>query len=232
MRRGEPSPQPSPASGRGSGEPSPQPSPASGRGSGGAGLLTQLLRPAEAALNRGIESSSTAQTAFARVAGRVLAVDLVDLKLSITVSTAEKRLLLHGEPAERCDARIRGTVLSLLGMMLSEDGEQRIGRVVVEGDADVAQQFRDLLKLAVPDPEEELSRAFGDVAAHQMGRAARTALDWGRTALRTFGENLSEYLQEESRTVVSRTELDEFAGEVDKLREAADRLEARVRKLG
>jgi ubiquinone biosynthesis protein UbiJ len=194
--------------------------------------FTQLLRPAEAALNRGIESSSTARTAFERVVGRVLVVEILDVRLAITVTAAENRLLLHGESTEPCDARIKGTVISLLGMILGQEGEQRVGRVAIEGDADVAQQFREVFRFAWPDPEEELARVFGDVAAHQLGRAGRSALDWGRRALKTFGENLSEYLQEENRTVVPKVELDEFAGEVDELREAVDRLDARVRKLG
>jgi ubiquinone biosynthesis protein UbiJ len=194
--------------------------------------FTQLLRPAEAALNRGIEASSTARTALARVAGRKLVVEMLDTRLSVTVTGAENQLLLHGEGSEEADARIKGTLFSLFSMILGHEGEQRVGHVTIEGDAEVAQQFRDLLKLAVPDLEEELARRLGDVPAHHIGRATRTAFDWGRKAIATFGENMAEFLQEENRTVVPKVELEEFAGEVDKLREALDRLEARVQKLG
>ncbi|MGH8265122.1 MAG: ubiquinone biosynthesis accessory factor UbiJ, partial [Steroidobacteraceae bacterium] len=189
-----------------------------------------LLRPAEAALNRGIESSVTARTALARLAGRKLVVDILDTKLSVTVTAAENRLLLHGEGAEQCDARIKGTALSLLSMLLGHEGEQKVGGVIVEGDAETAQQFRDLLKLAAPDLEEELARRLGDVPAHHIGRTARTAFDWGRKAIATFGQNMAEYLQEENRTVVPKVEIDEFAAEVDQLREAVDRIEARIRR--
>jgi ubiquinone biosynthesis accessory factor UbiJ len=194
--------------------------------------FTELLRPAEAAFNRGIESSSTARAAFERLAGRKLVVEMLDTRLSITVTAAENRLLLHGEGSDACDARIKGTLFSLLSMMLGHEGEQKVGRVIVEGDAEVAQQFRELLKLAAPDLEEELARRIGDVPAHHVGRTARTAFDWGRKAIATFGQNVAEYLQEENRTVVPKIELEEFAGEVDNLREAVDRLEARLRSWG
>jgi len=193
---------------------------------------TFVLRPAEAALNRGIESSVTARAALARLAGRTLVVEILDTKLSITVTAAENRLLLHGEGAEQCDARIKGTVLSLLSMMLGDESEQKVGRVIVEGDAETAQQFRDLLKLAAPDLEEELARRLGDVPAHHIGRTARSAFDWGRKAIATFGQNMAEYLQEENRTVVPKVEIDEFTAEVDQLREAVDRLDARLRGRG
>ena len=41
------------------------------------------------------------------------------------------------------------------------------------GDTDIAEQFRDLLRFATPDLEEELSRLVGDPLAHQAGNAAR-----------------------------------------------------------
>ena len=48
---------------------------------------------------------------------------------------------------------------------------------------------------------------------------------------RVAGENLAEYWQEESRDLPSRTEAEEFLQGVDRLREAADRLEARISRL-
>jgi ubiquinone biosynthesis protein UbiJ len=193
--------------------------------------FTGMLRPAAAALNRGIEGSSTARAALARVAGRTLVVEMLDTKLAITVTAVENRLLLAGETAATWDARIKGTFFSLLSMLVGHEGGERVGRVAIEGDAEIAREFRELLKLAVPDLEEELARQFGDVTAHQIGRASRTAFDWGRKAIATFGQNMSEFLQEENRTVVPKVELEEFASEVDRLREAVDRLDARLRKL-
>ncbi len=48
---------------------------------------------------------------------------------------------------------------------------------------------------------------------------------------RSAGENLAEYLQEESRDLVSKPELEEFLLGVDQLRETADRVEARLARL-
>ena len=48
---------------------------------------------------------------------------------------------------------------------------------------------------------------------------------------RTAGENIAEYLQEESRDLVNKIELGEFLRGVDELRETADRVEARLGRL-
>ena len=50
-------------------------------------------------------------------------------------------------------------------------------------------------------------------------------------ARRTAGENIAEYLQEESRDLVNKPELDEFLQGVDMVRETADRVDARIARL-
>ena len=85
--------------------------------------------------------------------------------------------------------------------------------------------------LARPDPEEELSRWIGDFPARRVSLIARRALEFARRARHTAGENIAEYLQEEGRDLVNRTELDEFLRGVDELRETADRVEARLGRL-
>ena len=95
-------------------------------------------------------------------------------------------------------------------------------------DAKIAQVFQTLFEAARPDFGEELSRVTGDVAAHRIAGFARGAFAFGQRAHDTFAQNLAEYLTEESRDLPARLEVDEFLAEVDRLREATDRLEARV----
>ena len=101
----------------------------------------------------------------------------------------------------------------------------------IRGDAEIASRYRELFALARPDLEEELSRHIGDVPAHRLAQAARRAVAWARKARRTAAENLAEYLQEESGDLVNDTELQEFLHGVDRLRETADRVEARLARL-
>jgi ubiquinone biosynthesis protein UbiJ len=145
--------------------------------------------------------------------------------------------------AERpaADAVIAGSPAALLALLtgVAAPGSARTtaGAAVgaasaqVRGDAETASAYRDLLRAARPDLEEELARLVGDLPARQAGTLARGALDWAGRASRRFGENIAEYLTEESRDLVNKTELAEFLRGVDELREAADRIEARLRRL-
>ena len=87
-----------------------------------------------------------------------------------------------------------------------------------------------LLRLARPDLEEQLSHLTGDVLAHKIGRAFRDVGDWSSQALSALFMNSSEFLQEESRALPARVEVERFFADVDSLRESADRVSQKVER--
>lgn len=192
-----------------------------------------ILEQIASLLNRNIAASSRAQDLCERLEGRSLGVQVDGLRLHVVARIESRRIELaqeaHGEP----DATVSGTPLTLLSMVgPGARTRLRSGALTISGDAEIAQSFQDLLRAAQPDFEEELSRLVGDVAAHQIGNVVRAAGGWGRKAAATLAANVSEYLQEESRDLVTRTELEEFLASVDELRESADRLQVRLGLLG
>ena len=93
------------------------------------------------------------------------------------------------------------------------------GEVELSGDTEISQQFRELLKLLRPDPEEELSLLVGDVPAHQLGRLAAGALAFGRRLATTAVTNAAEYFAHERADLVPRAEGEQFLRGVDALRD-------------
>jgi len=201
------------------------------------------LASIEAMLNRNIDAQSAAsELVRRRLEGKSLQVDVEGL-LRLRADACAGRLLL-GQVAESsaaagdgaADAVISGSPSALL-QLLNGGGRRTaasaagVASAQVRGDAEVAAAFRDLLSLARPDLEEELSRWIGDLPARRIGLLVRETLAWSRRFARSFGQNLAEYLQEESRDLVSKPELDEFLRGVDELREASDRAEARLKRL-
>jgi ubiquinone biosynthesis protein UbiJ len=190
------------------------------------------LAPFEALLNRNIAASSAARAACERLASKVLALHVDGTPLSVYFKSLGDRMELTTSHDGTPDATLRGTPLAFMRLVGPQpEAAIRGGSVHIQGDAEVAQTFSELLKHARPDLEEELSRLIGDVAAHQVGNAARSVLSFAQRAATTFAQNVSEYLQEESRDTPSRTEADEFIAGVDKLRDDVERLEARIAEL-
>jgi ubiquinone biosynthesis protein UbiJ len=201
------------------------------------------LAAAEAMLNRGIGASTQATTLARRLDGSAIGVEVAGLT-AIRVSVSGTRLALSADappeaPASRpVDATIEGSVFALLqlarvsgGPGIAGKGAANAPRAVVRGDAEIANSYRQLMVLARPDFEEETARLLGDLPARRLSLFAAQAAAWARQVRRTAGDNVAEYLQEESRDLVSKPELDEFLQGVDALRETADRVAARLLRL-
>ena len=190
------------------------------------------LQPFEAVLNRNIAASATARQLCRQLDGKVLALHVTGTPVNIFLRGTGERMEVDTVNTGVATASLSGTPLSLLRLAGARaDAALRGGNVHIEGNAEVAQTFSELLKHARPDLEEELSRVIGDVAAHQAGNIARSALAFGRRAADTFAQNVAEFLQEESRDLPTRTEADEFLAGVDKLRDDVDRVAARIKLL-
>jgi ubiquinone biosynthesis protein UbiJ len=183
------------------------------------------LAAIEALLNRGIQSSAQATTTARRLNATALRVRIQGLA-TVRASVLGGRLALvaSDEPA---DATLVGSPLALANLARGTASSS----AQVQGDAEIAGLYRQLFTLSRPDMEEELSHIMGDLPARRLSQLARQAFGWGRKVRRAAGENVAEYLQEESRDLVSKPELDEFLHGVDQLREIADRVEARLARL-
>lgn len=190
------------------------------------------LASIEAVLNRNLEDSVESADAAKRLEGRSLRVDISTL-ISIRAGIHAGRLMLsRSDEQETADAVIVGSAFALLNLMTAAAAHPGSSTAVqVRGDAEVANRFRDLFKLLRPDIETEVSRFIGDVPAHGLAKFASAALNWSRRAIASSRANVAEYLQEESRDLVNKTELAEFLSGVDQVREAADRAEARLTLL-
>jgi len=189
------------------------------------------LASAEALLNRSIDSSAQALDVARRLQGTSLQID-VEGFTRIRASAHQGRLALLAGDDSAADAVISGTPGAILQLFKGGANRQSGGPAAqIRGDAEIANRYRELFMLARPDPEEELSRWIGDLPARRVSLFAGRALAFVRRARRTAGENIAEYLQEEGRDLVNRTELDEFLRGVDELRETADRIEARLGRL-
>ena len=191
-----------------------------------------ILDRLEAALNRNVVDSRKAKSLARQLDGKVMSLVAQGTPFAIHFKVNDGRFALASRHEGPADATLSGTPLSLLALAgpAAEDS-LRGASVRIEGDDEIAQKFRELLGLAQPDAEEELARVIGDVAARQVANAARGFIDWGRKASAAFATNVAEYLQEEGRDVPVRLEIEEFLESVDHLREATDRLEARIARL-
>lgn len=194
-----------------------------------------LANPLGRALDHLLELDPDARERLRPLAGRQLVLQLkgtpARIRLALDAdarwSVALQRDAQTGEatPVE-ADLRLTaspGTILRLLA-----SGEAGVGQLRIEGDAELARQLERLARSWTPDLDAVFTRPFGDVLGFQLARVARALGQGVRRGLQRATVQVSEYLVEESRDVVSRTELDVFLDDVDTLRDRVDGLERRL----
>jgi ubiquinone biosynthesis protein UbiJ len=193
-------------------------------------VLETALSPVIRMINRQIGVTTPARELCVELDGRSLAVRVNNTALTACIHVHDEQISMCADLPDEPDVIVCGSLLSLLKLAGSGEQSIRDGSVDISGDAEIAEQFQKLLAFGKPDVEEELSGVVGDVVAHGIGEFARSLGDWGRNARATMQQNISEYLQEESRAVPSRYEVDKLRGHVDRLRDDVDRFEAKLKQ--
>jgi ubiquinone biosynthesis accessory factor UbiJ len=189
-----------------------------------------MFEPLAALLNRGIRASTDATRRCRALEGKSFRIELDGLGLGLTLVSRGDAVALSDIPD--ADARLSGTPGALARLAATGDEALLRSRAVrIGGDPLVARDFRDLISIAAPDFEEELSQLVGDVAARQVGNFVRGVTGWGRDAADRLSRTVAEYLQEESRDLPARSEVEAFLDVVDDTAGAVARLEARLRRL-
>jgi ubiquinone biosynthesis protein UbiJ len=191
-----------------------------------------VLAGLEITLNRYLSLDPETLSRLAGMTGKLIAVELRGVGITLYMAPHSGGIQLLREYDGNADAVISGTPLALARVGIGEErGLVFAGEVEIRGDVTLGQRFESVLRELDIDWEEQLSHLVGDAAAHQVGNLVRNALQWGAKSVDTLGRDLTEYLQEESRQLPQRDEVNNFLAAVDVLRNDVERLDARVKRL-
>jgi ubiquinone biosynthesis protein UbiJ len=178
-------------------------------------------------VNHLLRGAGWAREELGRYAGRTARFEVFPFALSLTV--------LDGGEVAAADAAAAPVVTARLtpGLMLrlAARDETAWQDVEISGDTDFAAAIHHVVRNLRWDVEEDLSRVFGDIAAHRMAESARTLNRWGEQALENTGRAFAEYWTEERPLIAGKRDLDEFNRAVDALRDDVARLEERIENL-
>lgn len=193
-----------------------------------------VLEGLERALNGLLALDPDTRARLVPLHGRVVRVDLRGTGLALDfVPAHDGSLRLPGQLEGEPDCVLSGSPLDLARARDPETGQRQLfaGRVRIEGDTGLAQRFAEALGGLDIDWEEQLARLTGDLAAHEIGRALRAAGGELRRLRGNAGDSLAEYLTEEARLLPHPAEVECFLDDVDRLRDALERLAARIALL-
>jgi ubiquinone biosynthesis accessory factor UbiJ len=101
----------------------------------------------------------------------------------------------------------------------------------IGGSGPLAEELRYLARHLRPEVEEPLSRVVGDIATQRIGDGLRALARWQRDAALRAGEAFADYVIDERRMLVRRTEFAPLAAEIARLASALGDLEQRIARL-
>ena len=191
-------------------------------------------RALELALNRALALDEDTRAALQALDGQRVALTLASPPLALQVRVDGEVLRVGPVDAERePDLGVRATLAGLLNQMpmFRRDSAPPVGKLRIEGDAELARRLQKLAQGFDPDWQLPFVQVFGEVAGVQIAKAVAATLKQVQVAGANLAQTTAEYLTEESRDVVPRAELDAFHDDVDGLRDDVERLAAKIARL-
>lgn len=190
-------------------------------------------RALESALNRALALDPETRDGLRALDGRRLVLRVAAPPLALQLRVEGERLRVGPVEEQEADLSVRATIGGLIAQLpfMRRDDAPAVGTLRIEGDADLARRLQRLAERFDPDWQQPFVAAFGDIIGVQVGQVFAAALRGARDAAGVVATNTSDFLQHESRDVLSRAELDAFHDDVDAVRDDIERLAARVTRL-
>lgn len=196
-------------------------------------LRAAAVASLERAINAALSLDAATRQRLAGLDGTIIQIHCSEPRFDLYLLPQGEQLTLATSWEADVDARLSGRLEDFIRLARSDDPAAELinGRLSLYGDSAALQQLQRIVRDLDLDWEAPLSRLFGDVVGHQLGRSLR----WGARRGRYVGERLmaqgSDWLKEESDLLASRWEVDRFVDDVDELAARVDRLDARLRRL-
>ncbi|MDY0021918.1 ubiquinone biosynthesis accessory factor UbiJ [Arenimonas caeni] len=189
-------------------------------------------RALEQALNRLVALDPDTAAALRSLDGHRIGLALEAPPVALELRVDEGRLRV-GPPREEPDLGVRATISGVLSQLpfLRPPGAPPVGKVRINGDAELARQLQKLARRFDPDWEKPFADLLGPVLGPQAARVLREALVGGMKFAQGFSRDAVDYLVEERRDIVGKAELSAFHDDVDELRDRVERLAARLARL-
>lgn len=189
-------------------------------------MLDQIFSQAVVAvLNRLLAREAWARERLAPFAGRSARFEMAPFAVSLAVVEGGNFASAADEPV----VTVGIDPAAAPGLLF--DPSAALRNVRLTGDAEFAQALSFVLQNLRPEPEEELARFVGDAAAVRIVGLLRAALAQAQAGGSRLAETAADYFVAENPMLVGRRAAEDFAREVNALRDAVARIEKRIERL-
>ena len=192
----------------------------------GAGIASLFTPPLVAAVNHVLKSASWARAQLKPFAGKTVRFQVAPFAFSLEIRESGE----VGESA-KIDADATFTLTPGIALRIAAGDQNAWREVAAQGDTALAREILVIAQNLRWDAEEDLSRVFGDIAAHRMVQTANELKRWQRDTAGSFARSAAAYWTEEQPLIATRQDVESFVRDVDALRDDVARIEKRIDRL-
>ncbi len=185
------------------------------------------MAPAVAAINHLLAQEAWARDALAMHAGKEACIDTgaIALRMRVTVDG----MVETSNADEPANVTIRVKLADL--PLIAQNRERAFSYVKIEGDAEFANTISQLSKGLRWEAEHDLERFMGPIAATRLVDGAKSVFEAAVAGQQKVVENVAEFFLEEKPLLIRPVVVEEFASEVNRLRDDVERTAKRIAKL-
>lgn len=196
-------------------------------------LKTKLLPYISKAINQYLHLDPESKQRLSHLKTKTITIELLPLHFMFQCVFTATGIKLKADETRTAEATIRGTPLQMMGVMLAKDNRQQFfaDDLVIEGDAEFAQDVILLFDQLQIDWEEYLSQLIGDTPTYHVGRFIKRTKQWFANTDNSFSQNINEFIHEEAMWLPAREALQDLFTDIDNLRMDVDRIAAKLQNL-
>ena len=172
-----------------------------------------------------------AKQLIARLDGKALTVNITDIDLIITLSVRNKILTADSSTSSNV---LSGNLSSIMELLFNKNLQELLidKKLDYQGSLGELKQFYGFISSIEIDVIYQISKRTSRSFADAVEKPFKKAKDFIKLSRQESIIDVKEYLTEEKRVLVSKTEMNIHIKKVQKLRQDIDRLEAKINLLG
>lgn len=191
-----------------------------------------LCIPIEATINHALKHDPATLYKFSQYNGRLLTIRIEGVAC-FNLRLLSNGIRLSAMPDITYDVRLSGSISDFILLAQSENkaGALIKSNIQLDGDTDLALNITRLVQTLNIDYEALISPLSGSLIAHQIGKGLRHTAHYCQTTGASYVQMSKEYCEDEAQLIAPEALVTQFNEDVDSLRLAKDRLNARIQRL-
>lgn len=192
-----------------------------------------FLTTLEKLINIVLAMASDGEHLLQPLSGKIVQIHIDPPGFDIIMTFSEQSIQILESIQSEPDVILSGSPVAFGLMSISGTPSRALfsGKISMQGDSKTGHHFQQLFESLDINWQQQLSSILGQNAAQRIMHVIGQGKQWFSETGDAAREDVSEYLQEESRILPAQAEADMFFDDVDQLRANVDRLEARVKRL-